>query len=139
MAVDETLPRQEFLDRQRVALAGFLEREDAGAHCGHDLGLATDDPPLRLGRRQAFERDSGSDINEPIVAVVTHRRLGSVAHGYGWLVLHAREHTGCPFKKTLRDMVNTLKKLQKMHATLVKILTTIARYSCGFVISRSGC
>src|SRR5215468_4666976 len=41
--VDRILPGQEFLDRQRVAAASFLERKQAAAHGSNDLGLASDD------------------------------------------------------------------------------------------------
>src|SRR3546814_5390948 len=42
--VDQALPGQEFLDRQVIALAGFLEGEEAGADGSHHLGLATNHP-----------------------------------------------------------------------------------------------
>src|SRR3989442_11710569 len=46
MLVDRILPGEEFLDRERVAAAGFLERKQPPPHGGNDLGLAPDDPAL---------------------------------------------------------------------------------------------
>src|SRR6266511_2311647 len=50
--VDRILPGEEFLDRERIAAAGFLERKQPAAHGGNHLGLAPDDPTLRARRRQ---------------------------------------------------------------------------------------
>jgi hypothetical protein len=44
--VDGKLPRQEFVDGQRIAAAGFLEGKQAAANRGNDFGLATDNPSL---------------------------------------------------------------------------------------------
>src|SRR5215471_10238536 len=44
VAVDRVLPGEEFLNRQRVAAAGLLEREQATAHGGDDLGRAREGP-----------------------------------------------------------------------------------------------
>src|ERR1700722_8999160 len=54
--VDGILPGEEFLDGQRVAAAGFLERKEPAAHGGDDLGLAPDDPALGAGRGQIGNR-----------------------------------------------------------------------------------
>jgi hypothetical protein len=69
MLVDGILPGEEFLDGERVAAAGFFQREQAAAHRGHDLGFATDDPTLcarcgqvRDGQRTAVRAD---DIFRP--------------------------------------------------------------------------
>ncbi len=52
MLVDGELPGQEFVDRQRVAAAGFLQRKQATADGGDDFRLAANDPALgsRRGR-----------------------------------------------------------------------------------------
>ena len=50
--VDRELPGKEFVDRQRVAAAGLLEREQAAANRGNDFGLAADHPPFGTGRWQ---------------------------------------------------------------------------------------
>jgi hypothetical protein len=52
MLIDGKLPRQEFVDGQRVAAAGFLEGEQAASDRCNDFGLAADDPPFGAGRRQ---------------------------------------------------------------------------------------
>jgi hypothetical protein len=52
MLIDGKLPGQEFVDRQRVAAAGFLKGKQAAADCGNDFGLAADDPPFGSGRGQ---------------------------------------------------------------------------------------
>jgi hypothetical protein len=50
--VDRELPRKEFVDRQRVAAAGFLEGQQAPANGGNHFGFAADDPPFCPGRGQ---------------------------------------------------------------------------------------
>src|SRR6516225_5604323 len=52
MLVDRILPGEEFLDRQRIAAAGLLERKEPAAHGSNDLGLAPDDPALGPWCRQ---------------------------------------------------------------------------------------
>jgi hypothetical protein len=52
MLIDGKLPGQEFIDRQRIAAAGFLEGEQASADRRNDFGLAADDPPFGSGRGQ---------------------------------------------------------------------------------------
>src|SRR5437588_205663 len=44
MALDQALPGQELVERQRVAPAGLLEADQAQAHARHDLRLAADHP-----------------------------------------------------------------------------------------------
>jgi len=56
MLVDGELPGQEFVDGQRVAAAGLLEREQTAADRGHDFGLAANDPPFGSGRGQIRNR-----------------------------------------------------------------------------------
>src|SRR5215217_4744875 len=58
--VDRVLPREEFLDRDRVAGAGFLEREETATHGRDHLGLAADDPAFGVGRRQVRNRERTS-------------------------------------------------------------------------------
>src|SRR5262245_8990269 len=50
--VDRILPGEEFLDREGIAAAGFLERQQSPAHGGDDLGFAPDDPSLGARCRQ---------------------------------------------------------------------------------------
>jgi hypothetical protein len=50
--IDGKLPGKEFVDRQRVAAAGFLKGEQTAAHCGNDFSLPANDPPFCTGRRQ---------------------------------------------------------------------------------------
>src|SRR5690348_10184759 len=52
MLIDGKLPGQEFVDRQRIAAAGFLEGEQASADRCNDFGLAADHPPFGSRRRQ---------------------------------------------------------------------------------------
>jgi hypothetical protein len=54
--VDRKLPGEEFIDRQRIAAAGFLKGEKATAHSGDDLSFAADDPPFGSGRGQIRNR-----------------------------------------------------------------------------------
>src|ERR1041384_567642 len=46
MLIDGKLPGQEFVDRQRIAAAGFLEGKQASADRCNNLGLAADHPPF---------------------------------------------------------------------------------------------
>src|SRR6202043_3675065 len=52
MLVDGKLPREEFVDRQRVAAASLLEGEQTAADRGNDFGLTANDPPFGPGRGQ---------------------------------------------------------------------------------------
>ena len=52
MLIDGKLPRQEFVDRQRVPAAGFLKGKQTSADRRNDLGLAADYPPLGARRGQ---------------------------------------------------------------------------------------
>ena len=52
MLIDGKLPRQEFVDRERVTAACFLKGEQAAAHRGNDFCLATDHPPFGSRRGQ---------------------------------------------------------------------------------------
>src|SRR3954464_4415541 len=54
--VDGELPGQEFVDRQRVAAAGFLKGKQAAANRSNNLGLTADDPPFGAGRGQIRNR-----------------------------------------------------------------------------------
>src|SRR5215211_3284890 len=58
--VDRLLPAQELLGRERVALAGLLEAEQAAADGRHHLGLAPDDPSARIRRRKVGDRQRTS-------------------------------------------------------------------------------
>ena len=50
VAVDRVLPSQEFLDGQRIAAAGLLERKKASAHGRNDFRFATNHPAFRSRR-----------------------------------------------------------------------------------------
>jgi dihydroxyacetone kinase DhaKLM complex PTS-EIIA-like component DhaM len=52
MLIDGKLPREEFVDGQRVAAAGLLEGEQTAAYCGDDFGLTANYPPFGPGRGQ---------------------------------------------------------------------------------------
>jgi hypothetical protein len=52
MLIDGKLPGQEFVHRQRITAAGFLEGEQAAAHCGNDFGFTANNPPFGPGRGQ---------------------------------------------------------------------------------------
>src|SRR5689334_10001293 len=55
-AVDRTLPAREFLEAERVTLAGFVDAEQSARHCCNDFGLPANDPAGRGRRRQRIER-----------------------------------------------------------------------------------
>ena len=52
MLIDGKLPGQEFVNRQRVTAACFLEGKQAAADGGNDFCLATDHPPFGSRRGQ---------------------------------------------------------------------------------------
>ena len=52
VAVDRALPDEKFIDRERVAAASFLQREQTTAHGSYHLGLATDHPTFCSWRWQ---------------------------------------------------------------------------------------
>src|SRR4051794_1325591 len=54
--VDGELPGQEFVDGQRVAAAGFLQRQQTAADGGNDFRLAPDHPAFGAGCRQIRDR-----------------------------------------------------------------------------------
>ena len=83
VAVNETLPGQEFLDRKRITLARFLEAEHARAHGCNDLGLASDHPTLGFRWRKSIERDTGADFDEPVVIALADGWLSTIGHWLG--------------------------------------------------------
>jgi hypothetical protein len=54
--IDRELPRQKFVDRQRVAAASLFEGEEPATHGGNDFSLAANDPAFGPGRRQIGDR-----------------------------------------------------------------------------------
>src|SRR5665213_2337498 len=56
VTIQMLLPHQKFLDRQRVALAGIVERQQSAAHRGHHLRLAPRRPAVGDRRRQIVAR-----------------------------------------------------------------------------------
>jgi hypothetical protein len=54
--VDRKLPRQEFIDSQRIAAASLLKREESATYRGDDFGLSANDPALGPWGRQIRNR-----------------------------------------------------------------------------------
>ena len=50
--IDRELPGEEFIDCQRVAAAGFFEREQAATDRSDNFGLTANNPPFGPGRGQ---------------------------------------------------------------------------------------
>ena len=82
MLVDRELPGQEFVDRQRVAAAGFLEGEQATANRGNNFGFTANDPPFGPGRRQirdgeraAIGPDDVLPSGDGVLSWCTHKLL----------------------------------------------------------------
>jgi hypothetical protein len=80
VAVDRALPAEVFLNRQAVAAAGLLEREQATANRGDDLCLAPDHPAMGAGRRQICNRE-GAAIG-PNDVVDTRTQLTGIIHNF---------------------------------------------------------
>src|SRR5258708_14056369 len=66
--VDGILPGEEFLDGQRIAAAGFLERKQSAAHGGDHLGLAPNDPALGAWCRQISDRQRAAVRSDHVFA-----------------------------------------------------------------------
>eukprot|EP01035_Chromulina_nebulosa_P038279 gene38279-51699_t len=60
VVVDGCLPGQKLLDCQGVAFASFFEAQQATAHSGDNLCLATDNPTARIGRRKIGNRQGAA-------------------------------------------------------------------------------
>jgi hypothetical protein len=56
VAVDRVLPSQEFLDSQRIAAAGLLERKKASAHGRNDFRFSSNHPAFRSRRWKVGNR-----------------------------------------------------------------------------------
>ncbi len=54
--INGTLPGEELLNRQRIALACFVQRQQSTANGGDDLRLAANDPSTRCHRRKVGDR-----------------------------------------------------------------------------------
>src|SRR5438270_7278128 len=76
-AIDGALPAGEFLEAERVALAGLVDAEQAAGDGGDHLGLAADDPARGPGRRQRVERqrlpEGADDLGRANLLVLEHR------------------------------------------------------------------
>jgi hypothetical protein len=53
--VDQSLPAQEFVDCQFIAVAGILEAEEPATHGGNDLSFSADNPTLGVRRRKVCD------------------------------------------------------------------------------------
>jgi len=82
--VDGPLPAQELIDGEGVALAGFLEADQAASNRGDDLGLAANNPPFGIpgrqigdGKRTAVGADHISDAGPKMIShgYSQHHRL----------------------------------------------------------------
>src|SRR3954453_16647966 len=75
-AVNRALPAGELLEAERVALAGFVDAEQAARDGGDHFGLAADDPARGVGRRQRIERqrlaERSDDLGRSNLLVLEH-------------------------------------------------------------------
>ncbi len=74
--VDRILPREKFLDRERVTAARLLKRKKSAAARGDDFRLAANHPTLRSRRRQIGDRQRGTvrpdDVLDPRAVGLSH-------------------------------------------------------------------
>src|SRR5690242_11357238 len=75
-AIHCALPAGEFLEAERIALAGIVDAEKtAGDRC-NDFGLAAHDPTSRVCRRQRIERqrlaERADDLGRTNLLVLEH-------------------------------------------------------------------
>jgi hypothetical protein len=57
VAITEFFPRVYFMKRQIITLASLVSGKKSLAQRGNDHGFAANDPPFRVGRRQAVHRE----------------------------------------------------------------------------------
>ncbi|MNT90007.1 hypothetical protein D3C72_2308350 [compost metagenome] len=72
MFVDGSLPVQEFIDAQCVAVAGLFEAEQPAAHGSDDFGFTADDPPPRIGGGKVCNRERTSVRSDNVLNARTH-------------------------------------------------------------------
>ena len=75
--IDRELPGEEFIDRQRITAAGFLEREQSAADRGNDFSLTANDPPFGPGRGQVRNRKRAAVRPDDVF----HPRAMGFCHG----------------------------------------------------------
>ncbi len=71
MAVDRTLPSQELFGCERIAAAGFVQREQPGANRRNHLGLAVDHSTLRPGSWQISDRQRSPVQSKKVLGLGT--------------------------------------------------------------------
>ena len=74
--VDRTLPGQEFIDGQRVSLAGFLDAEETAAHSRYHFRLAPDDPTLGVPRGKIGDRERRPVRSDHVAPARSHLLFG---------------------------------------------------------------
>lgn len=98
VTVDGVLPGQEFVHGQRIARAGFLERQEAASHRRNDFRLATDDPTFGPGSRKIGDGQRTS-IRPDHVFDPRAIRLGHSTHSRRHSTRHSKYRT--PLKNCL--------------------------------------
>jgi hypothetical protein len=75
-AVDGALPAREFLEAERIALARFVDAQEAAGDRRDHFGLAANDPARGLRRRQRVERqrlaERSNDLGRTNLLVLEH-------------------------------------------------------------------
>src|SRR5262245_59283242 len=105
MTIDRALPGEKFLDRQRIALARFIQTEKTTTHRRDHFGLAANDPALGAGRRQVGERQRAAvgpdDITHTPPSIIAHHHAAPDS-------TTRRKPNPTRFKKRPRTTVNGL-------------------------------
>src|SRR5438093_2333476 len=77
--INRALPRGEFLERETIAFAGLVDREQTTVHGGYDFRLATNDPTGRRRGRQRVQRqelaERADDMCGTYLLVLDHSNL----------------------------------------------------------------
>ena len=96
MAIDKTLPSQEFVDRQIIAFAGIIEAQKSATHCSDDFRLSADDPAFGIRRREVCDGQwaavGSTDITQEGTLYFGH---GAHTHNLDLGALYARMFNGC--------------------------------------------
>lgn len=74
--VNGPLPGREFFERELIAIACLIDRQEPAIHGCHNLTFATDDPTGSCGRRECFQRKGltkgANDLRGPEFLVLDH-------------------------------------------------------------------
>lgn len=72
MLIDGGLPVKEFIDTERITLAGFFKAEQATANGSNNFGLPANNPTTGIGRRKIGYRKRTTIRADNVLNAWTH-------------------------------------------------------------------